>query len=136
MVHFTLTFRAYVHQSVPVNGLICFSYGLPGSRLVELPGPLDLEHEVATVDKLHHKEQPVRGLKDERRVKRFSELPVSTRTSKSSKDKFKRCMKNLRKTIMIGVRLLCRILKYFNEIYKTDRDSTEFDKEKPGKMNS
>ena len=30
-----------------------------GAGLVELPGPLDLEHQVASVHVLHHKEQPV-----------------------------------------------------------------------------
>lgn len=28
-------------------------------RLLELPGLLDVEHEIATVHKLHHKEQTV-----------------------------------------------------------------------------
>lgn len=35
---------------------------LPGARLVELPGALDLEHEVSAVHVLHHEEQPVAGL--------------------------------------------------------------------------
>ena len=37
---------------------------LPGSRLVELSGSLDLKHEVPAVHKLHHEKQPVGGLKN------------------------------------------------------------------------